>query len=55
MTVQLTNPYQNREDIVKSLFGILPKDVDVDAARQERLEGIFEDFYNEQQSKRLRV
>lgn len=34
---KLTNPHQNRVETAKSLFGILPKDVDIDAARDERL------------------
>ena len=35
---KLTNPYQNRVETAKSLFGILPKDADIDAARNERLD-----------------
>ena len=35
---KLTNPYQNRVETAKSLFGILPKDADIDAARDERLD-----------------
>ena len=34
---KLTNPYQNRVEVVKSLFGILLKDVDMDVAKEERL------------------
>lgn len=34
---KLTNPYQNRVEVVKSLFGILLKDVDMDATKEERL------------------
>ena len=35
---KLTTPYQDRVETAKSLFGILPKDADIDAARDERLE-----------------
>lgn len=35
---KLTNPHQNRVETAKSLFGILPKDADIDAARNERLD-----------------
>ena len=35
---KLTNPHQNRVETAKSLFGILPKDADIDAARDERLD-----------------
>lgn len=35
---KLTNPYQNRVETAKSLFGILPKDADIDVARNERLD-----------------
>lgn len=35
---KLTNPYQNRVETAKSLFGILPNDADIDAARNERLD-----------------
>ncbi len=34
---KLTNPYQDRVDMAKSLFGILPGDMTVDEARKERL------------------
>lgn len=37
---KLTNPYQNRVDMAKSLFGILPADLTVEEAREERLNGI---------------
>lgn len=33
----LTNPYQDRVATAKSLFGILPKDVDLEESKQERL------------------
>lgn len=34
---KLTNPYQNRVDTAKSLFGILPENADFEEAREERL------------------
>lgn len=34
---KLTNPYQDRVETAKSLFGILPKEADVDEAKRERL------------------
>lgn len=37
VVAKLTNPHQNRVETAKSLFGILPKDADIDAARDERL------------------
>ena len=37
VVAKLTNPYEDRVKTVKSLFGILPKDADIEAVRQERL------------------
>ena len=34
---KLTNPFQARVDIAKSLFGILPTDITLEEAREERL------------------
>lgn len=34
---KLTNPFQERVDIAKSLFGILPADITAEEAREERL------------------
>lgn len=34
---KLTNPFRERVDIAKSLFGILPDDVTEEKARDERL------------------
>ena len=34
---KLTNPFRERVDIAKSLFGILPADVTEDEGRDERL------------------
>ena len=32
-----TNPHQDRVEVAKSLFGILPKDADLNEAKEERL------------------
>lgn len=37
---KLTNPFQERVDIAKSLFGILPADITLEEARKERLDQI---------------
>ena len=37
IVAKLTNPYQDRVEIAKSLFGILPENVDVEIAKEERL------------------
>lgn len=37
VVAKLTNPYQSRIDTAKSLFGILPEDVDELNEREERL------------------
>ena len=34
---KLTNPYQDRVATAKSLFGILPKDADIEESKRERL------------------
>ena len=34
---KLTNPYQDRVETAKSLFGILPKDADIEVSKRERL------------------
>ena len=34
---KLTNPYQDRVETAKSLFGILPKDASLEEAKAERL------------------
>lgn len=34
---KLSNPYQDRVDMAKSLFGILPDDITLEQAREERL------------------
>ena len=40
VVAKLTNPYQDRVDMAKSLFGILPKNMTIDEAHRERLERI---------------
>lgn len=40
VVAKLTNPYQDRVDIAKSLFGILPPDISLEQAREERLSKI---------------
>ena len=35
---KLTNPFQERVDVAKSLFGILPADITLEEAQKERLE-----------------
>lgn len=40
VVAKLTNPYQDRVDIAKSLFGILPNDITLEEAKEERLNGI---------------
>lgn len=37
IVAKLTNPHQDRVEVAKSLFGILPKDADLDEAKEERL------------------
>lgn len=37
---KLSNPYQDRVDIAKSLFGILPADTTLEEAYQERVSQI---------------
>ncbi len=34
---KLTNPYQDRVDAARSLFGVIPSDVTLEEAREERL------------------
>lgn len=35
---KLTNPFQERVDVAKSLFGVLPADITLEEAQKERLE-----------------
>ena len=37
IVAKLTNPYQDRVETAKSLFGILPKEADLEEAKAERL------------------
>ena len=37
IVAKLTNPYQDRVQTAKSLFGILPSNADMDEAKRERL------------------
>jgi len=34
---KLTNPFQERVDVAKSLFGILPGDITLEQAKEDRL------------------
>ena len=36
IVAKLTNPHQERVEVAKSLFGILPKEADIEAAKAER-------------------
>jgi antitoxin (DNA-binding transcriptional repressor) of toxin-antitoxin stability system len=38
VVAKLTNPFQERVDLAKSLFGVLPADLTLEEAREERLE-----------------
>lgn len=40
VVAKLTNPYQDRVETAKSLFGILPADITLEEARKERLDKI---------------
>lgn len=37
VVAKLTNQHQDRVEVAKSLFGILPKDADLNEAKEERL------------------
>ena len=37
---KLTNPFQERVDVAKSLFGILPDDITLEQSKEERLSRI---------------
>lgn len=37
---KLTNPFQERVDIAKSLFGVIPADAQADEILKERVDGI---------------
>ena len=40
VVAKLSNPNQDRIDIAKSLFGIIPSDVTLEESKEERLNGI---------------
>ena len=40
VVAMLSNPFQDRVDMAKSLFGILPADVTLEETREERLEQV---------------
>ena len=40
IVAKLSNPYQDRVDVAKSLFGIIPSDITVEEAKDERLNKI---------------
>ena len=40
VVAKLTNPYQDRVEMAKSLFGIIPPDASLEQAREERLSKI---------------
>ena len=40
VVAKLTNPYQDRVDMAKSLFGIIPGDMTVEQAHSERLDKV---------------
>ncbi len=40
VVAKLSNPNQDRVDIAKSLFGIIPDDVTLEESRNERLDNI---------------
>ena len=40
VVAKLSNPYQDRVDVAKSLFGVLPADMTLEEAREERLNAI---------------
>ena len=42
VVAKLSNPYQDRVDVAKSLFGVLSNDMTLEEAREERLNTIWE-------------
>ena len=40
VVAKLTNPFQNRVDTAKSLFGVIPNDITLEEAKEERLSKI---------------
>lgn len=37
---KLTNPFQDRVDVAKSLFGVIPPEITLEQAKEERLDRI---------------
>ena len=40
VVAKLTSPFQERVDIAKSLFGVIPSDITLEEAKEERLQTI---------------
>lgn len=40
VVAKLTNPYQDRVETAKSLFGVIPADITLEEAQKERLDNI---------------
>ena len=40
VVAKLSNPFQDRVDMAKSLFGVLPSDISLEESREERLNKI---------------
>ena len=40
IVAKLSNPFQDRVDAVKSLLGVIPSDVTLEEAREERLDNL---------------
>lgn len=40
VVAKLTNPYQDRVETAKSLFGVIPADITLEEAQKERLDKI---------------
>ena len=40
VVAKLTSPFQERVDIAKSLFGVIPSYISLEEAKEERLHGI---------------
>ena len=41
VVAKLTSPFQERVDIAKSLFGVIPSDITLEEAKEERLQTIW--------------
>lgn len=40
IVAKLTNPFQDRVETAKSLFGVLPSDISLEEAKEERLKNL---------------